>query len=484
MTVGFSPVSSRDRIEAMDVIRGFALLGIALMNVEFFNRPLAALGDGLPTGLEGADAWAALAIHLFVRDKFFTIFSILFGMGFALMLARAQAAGRHFTTPYLRRTVALALFGLMHGMLIWAGDILLSYASAAAVLLAVLLGRGWMMWVAFALLIAVGFAFNLPEDAGFTAFLLLIDALVLTWFRRGAAAGSLALQGRNLMKAGLTLYLLPAVLLALLGGIQWRAEAARAVGPVAQMSTEETRARAEGERRMKEALRQQAQQAAMEASVMTRGSYADAVKFRAPHFIADFTRAIFFVPMAMGLFMIGAWLLRSGAVNEPLQHLGLLRAWAWIALPAGLLTTVASAMIATDPGSGQARWMTAGGLQLIGSLPMALGYVALLLLALQRQSWRRGLGWLAPAGRMALTNYIGQSVLCSLFFFGYGLGFWGMPRAQQVLFVLGMFVLQVLLSRWWLARFRFGPLEWLWRWMTYGARPAMRVEVQAAIAGP
>ena len=105
---------------------------------------------------------------------------------------------------------------------------------------------------------------------------------------------------------------------------------------------------------------------------------------------------------------------------------------------------------------------------------MASGYIAVVVLALRRPGGRRGLGWLAPAGRMALTNYIGQSVLGTLFFYGYGLGYWGMPRAQQVLYVLAVFALQVALSRWWLARFRFGPLEWLWRWATYGRRPAMR----------
>jgi uncharacterized membrane protein YeiB len=80
---------------------------------------------------------------------------------------------------------------------------------------------------------------------------------------------------------------------------------------------------------------------------------------------------------------------------------------------------------------------------------------------------------------MALTNYLMQSVVASAFFYGYGLGHWGMPRAQQALFVLVVFALQVLLSHWWLARFRYGPMEWLWRWMTYGARPALRLPAPA-----
>ena len=76
---------------------------------------------------------------------------------------------------------------------------------------------------------------------------------------------------------------------------------------------------------------------------------------------------------------------------------------------------------------------------------------------------------------MALTNYIAQSVIGTWVFYGYGLGQWGMPRAQQLLYVLLVFALQALLSHWWLARFRYGPMEWLWRWATYGRRPAMRI---------
>jgi uncharacterized membrane protein YeiB len=81
---------------------------------------------------------------------------------------------------------------------------------------------------------------------------------------------------------------------------------------------------------------------------------------------------------------------------------------------------------------------------------------------------------------MALTNYLTQSVICSLVFFGYGLGQWGMPRAWQVVFVLAVFAVQVAFSHWWLARFRYGPMEWLWRAFTYREIPAMRLNPLAA----
>ena len=111
---------------------------------------------------------------------------------------------------------------------------------------------------------------------------------------------------------------------------------------------------------------------------------------------------------------------------------------------------------------------------MFGNLPACLGYIGVLVLLWHGRA-RAILAPLALAGRMALTNYIGQSVIGTLFFYGYGFSHWGMGRALQLVFVLVVFALQVLFSRWWLAHFRYGPLEWLWRWATYGQRPLMRL---------
>ena len=117
-----TPVAEGQRIEALDVVRGFALFGIFLMNIEWLNRPIAALGiEGMPRGLTGADWLASWFIAYFVQGKFWTIFSLLFGMGFAVMLVRAERAGREFMTVYLRRILALAVFGAVHFIYILGG---------------------------------------------------------------------------------------------------------------------------------------------------------------------------------------------------------------------------------------------------------------------------------------------------------------------------------------------------------------------------
>ncbi len=135
------PIAANQRIEALDVVRGFALLGIFLMNIEFFNRTFGSFDEGMPRDLTGIDWFASWFIAYFVQGKFWTIFSLLFGMGFAVMMLRAEQAGREFKKVYLRRVLALAVFGAVHFIFLWEGDILFSYAIAALMLMVVLYGR-------------------------------------------------------------------------------------------------------------------------------------------------------------------------------------------------------------------------------------------------------------------------------------------------------------------------------------------------------
>src|SRR5260221_3682515 len=152
-----APIASNERIQALDVVRGLALIGIFLMNVEYFNRAMTTMGQGMPKNLHGLDWIASWFVSYFVQGKFWTIFSMLFGMGFAVMLTRAERSDRGFIAPYLRRILALAVFGAVHYIFIWQGDILYSYATAAGALMIVLYGRVKPMLLAIAVLIGLGF---------------------------------------------------------------------------------------------------------------------------------------------------------------------------------------------------------------------------------------------------------------------------------------------------------------------------------------
>lgn len=408
-TTMLAPVAATERIQVLDVLRGFALLGIFLMNVEFFSRSLLDVSSGIDPGLAGVDWLADAFVYVFVRGKFWTLFSLLFGMGFAVMLARAEAAGRPFAGLYLRRTAGLALIGLAHGLFVWSGDILLSYAMAAV---ALLLFR------------------NTPVT--------------------------------RLWKWGVVLYGLLAALM-LLGAAGMAAAGADPQAAPASGGG--------GEAAALEALR------SAEVAAYASGTYAEANAVRAAYFLEHLGNNVFLVPMVVGMFLLGAWLVRSGAMADPAAHRRLfvrLAAWGGAV---GLALTLWSVAVdpdpVMDPGAGGAVPMFAMALHVLGSPLMALAYVGLVVLA-----WARGVRWLAvlaPAGRMALTNYLLQSVVGTLLFYGYGLGLWGdVSRAGQTLIVLVVFALQVAASHWWLARFRFGPAEWLWRAFTYLQRPPMR----------
>ncbi|MCC5862041.1 MAG: hypothetical protein JJT93_09055, partial [Gammaproteobacteria bacterium] len=129
----FGPAA--DRLLHLDVLRGFALLGILFVNFEWFTRPLQAIVFGAEPGLEGVDRVVNFTIKTLAEGKFYALFSMLFGAGFALMASRALAHDTAFRGLYFRRLLLLALFGVAHLLLIWAGDILLVYALCGMLML-------------------------------------------------------------------------------------------------------------------------------------------------------------------------------------------------------------------------------------------------------------------------------------------------------------------------------------------------------------
>lgn len=477
MSTDFRPIAASDRIHVLDVIRGFALLGIFMMNVEFFNRPLGDLDSGLPPGIVGIDHWAGWFVHVFVRGKFWTMFSLLFGMGFAVMLGRAEQAGRAFLGPYARRTLALAVFGALHFIFLWAGDILFSYAAGAVLLMIVFHARprvllsiaGASVGVA-ALAAAMGGKLPWQPFAGMAVPLLVLCAVA-------AALRRWPLKGMR--NAGLALYLVPFLAMAL-GGLAMRGQPPEAERDRIAQAAADTPAKKDAlARQLKERTEGRLEHDRLiveETRIMREGTYADAVVFRAKQFVRHLGVNVGFSIIVLGMFLLGAWFIRSGVMTQPERHLPLFRKLAWIGLPVGLGLSLVSAGIATSHvrNVNDATFQLSMGLSMLGNLPACLGYLGVVVL-LWHGGGRTLLAPLATTGRMALTNYLAQSVIGTLFFYGYGLGHWGTGRAWQLVFVVVVFALQVAFSRWWLSRYRYGPMEWLWRWATYGTRPSMRL---------
>ena len=341
MSESLTPVAVHERITTLDVVRGFALLGIFLMNVEFFNRPLADLDSGLPPGVAGIDHWAGWFVHVFVRGKFWTMFSLLFGMGFAVMLTRAEQAGRGFFKPYVRRTLALAVFGALHYIFLWAGDILFSYAMGAAFLLVVFYGRPKWLLVVAVLSLACAAVLGGLTAAGvaklpWPPFLVLgvptlLFGVVALALRRSPLDG--------LRNAGLVLYLLPCLAL-MVGGVlsphQPRVERDRIALLEARTPAEKAEVRKSLEKEA-QARKERADEIAAEARTTSRGSYADAVAWRASHFLDNVGRETpFAMVFVLGMFLLGAWFVRSGVMVNPAAHLELFRALTLYSLPLGI----------------------------------------------------------------------------------------------------------------------------------------------------
>ncbi|GAB2651534.1 DUF418 domain-containing protein [Arenimonas aestuarii] len=381
-----------ERSELLDALRGFALFGVLLVNLRSLS-----LYDLLPAderaGLPGAaiDAWLQPFMAALVDGTSITLFSLLFGVGFAIQRQRA-ASDPSGTRRYLRRLALLLAFGLVHAYLLWWGDILRYYAVLG--LLLIPLAR-------------------LPDR----------------WL---AALGVV-------ICVGLPVWLQPVVPGLLPPQIGSPESAARAL--VAFRSDE--------------------------LGTLLSGNLERDLRMRI---------AVWFLPAyVLGRLMIGAALGRSGVLEQPEKHLRFWRRLFFSMLLVGGGLTVFFAVRKAGVFGEALPWLGSEPGKMLMRLgrfaaPLAMGllYLAGLVLLYQRPAWRRLIGQLAPLGRLALTHYIGQTFIAIVLFYGIGLGFGGRIGLAGTVAVSALILaLQLAASRWWLARFRFGPLEWLWRSLTY-----------------
>ena len=513
-----------ERVALLDVARGVGLVGIALMNVEFFSRPIAELGHGLPAGLHGADWLASWLVYTFVQGKFWTLFSLLFGMGFAVMLGRAEAAGRSFLGPYLRRIFALAVIGALHFVLIWSGDILFAYAVAAGGLLLVMYGDWKFLLLGVLALTGVsllpGFeslrqvAVALSELGVGALFLRNEEVLIIGGRARPLACVVLACAGAAMGLSALSYWSVPQtpldvrvaastvaaalMLLAVLAARvhrpgparEWRLGVALYLLPFLLMAANAgallSIPNGAESRPTSTAAVATAQPAPAEheRAVLRHGTYVDALRLRADNFADELPGQAGFAVVVAGMFLIGAALVRSGRIRDSAAHLPFFRKLAGLGLLLGTAMSVGSSLIATSSpaGSDGNRYEFALALSMLGNLPACLGYFSVVVLMLHsRRAWSQ-VRLLAPLGRMALTNYLAQSLLGTWFFYGYGLGYWGWGRVWEIGFVAVVVVMQLAFCHAWLARFHYGPVEWLWRAFTYWRWPPMRRTVAVDMA--
>lgn len=395
-----------ERALHLDVLRGFALLGILLVNFRFFTEPLKSILYGSGTGLEGIDLAVAMAIATLAEGKFYALFSMLFGAGFALMAERLAAREAAFRPLYLRRLGVLLGFGALHMVFVWAGDILLVYALA-----------GFLMTFAFA---------RTPASRLWKWAVVLISLpTVLAW------AGALSVTATRLD---------PALHAAIM---QRFAEDERALQGVLLRASE----------------------------IHASGSYLENVGQRLRDGAFTLAYLPFWATPILGYFLLGRWLLVSGILRSPQDHPGFLQNWLRWGLLSGLPCAAIGALLLTGitQTAPSLRGALGATLAMSGAALLSLAYLAGVVLAARR------LAFLAPAGQMALSNYLCQSLFWTWAIYGHGLGLWGqVPVWSQPLLAIAFFSGQVALSHWWLRRYRYGPAEWLWRSLTYGCWQPVR----------
>jgi len=393
------PVAEKERIASIDVLRGFALLGILPMNIQYFSMISAAYGNPTAYGdLHGANYWVWLLCHVLADQKFMTIFSMLFGAGIFLMTSRIETTGKPSAALHYRRMGWLILFGLAHAYLLWSGDILVAYGMC-----------GLLVYLCRKLR---------PRTL-----------LVLGLLTIAVASGSLASYGawsRHWSSA------------------QVQIAREQLWMPTASQTANEIRA--------------------------YRGTWTAQMKFRVPDSVQMET--IFFVAFTFwrvtGLMLAGMALFKLGVFSAK-QPASLYWTMIAVAFCYGIPLTIYGTH--RDFAAGwDFRYSFFYGAQFNywASLLVSLGWVGAVMLACRATTLLPFTARLAAVGRMAFTNYIMHTIICTTLFYGHGFGLFGqVERLWQFAIVLVIWALQLVVSPIWLKHFFFGPLEWLWRCLTY-----------------
>lgn len=426
-----APVEEGARLTSIDTARGFALLGIFLVNIQFFGLPMGLSQAFAPPADEGTLGKALFfLVKCLCEWKIYGLFSILFGIGFALQQRRAlERSGKHGWL-YARRLLVLLVLGLLHAFVLWYGDILVSYAIAGFLLLAV---GGWR----------AGTLAKVGAGVVIAAALLMATCL-------GGSTVMQSLQPRP-----------PAV--------AESGQPAAEQPPPDQAASEATKTPAQRlwHGLKTGAMQQPGDQAWMDAEIEAyrEGPFFQAFVFRAMTWLMMMTMVVFCMIWGIvGLFLLGAALVKSGKLEsgDPVLFRRLLLLGACIGLP---LCTIGVLLAAYG---GTAGLLGGVLLNTLGSPLMSLGYLSLVVLAVNKGVLKPITGLVANAGRMALTNYLSQTLIATFVFYHWGLAQFGLwSREERILLVLGVWLAQVALSTLWLRFFRFGPMEWLWRSLTY-----------------
>ncbi len=455
-----APVPEAQRLRALDATRGLALLGIFLVNIGSFAMPFGDFIQPAPGAGESAlDRALWVAGKALWEGRFYPLFSMLFGMGLVIQWRRARHAGRGFVVPTIRRLGFLIVIGACHALAIWYGDILFMYGTIGLAMLFLVGRRPGTLLVIAGCLLAI-----LLAIAG-------LSAVGIAVMERSAASSSAPADAPAA----------PSSAPASAGPIANPA-AAPAADPVTDAVTDASSdASAEsappsprgpferamalyGERGFQGPSDPRWMK--LEAEAFREGPWLEATLFRAWIWLWF----LVFVVMGFGwhvlaMFCIGAALFKLDYFS-PRR-----RAWHWTSVLVAAFVAVPLSVGSAIIQQGMGMWYQFGVASAVAYLlgpVISLGYLSAITLLVNGGVLTAFTSLLAAAGRMAFSNYLMQSLIATAAFHHWGFGLFGsFSRSERVLFVACVYAAQLVASVLWLRWFTMGPLEWIWRAVTY-----------------
>jgi uncharacterized protein len=419
-----APVAESERIHALDVIRGIALLGILFVNIQIFGETFGTYVAQKPESAQGlAGAISYYWVALFCEGRFYTIFSMLFGVGLALQWTRAVSRGRGYAWYGMRRLFTLMVIGLCHGLFIWFGDILFVYSIVGLITLPLLKARPRTLLIVAACVFIVGTLLGSAVEAYLMQVPPPPDPSKIPI--RDPAIPPFQQLWSELSKGSVT------------------------QGPDDPFWI------------------------ATETEAMRHGPFLQATLFR----LLTFCMICVITLLGYGwtiwaMFLTGVAFLKLNVFTR--ERASWHRRLCAIGLGVGLPLVVAHSVINARAGSWSEHFVAAV-LHVVGTVAMSFGYLGLFLVFAHSAAVPALKNAIARVGRMGLTNYLLESAIATGIFYHWGLGLFGeTTRWQRTLLVLGIYAVLMALSTLWLKHFRYGPMEWLWRACTYLRLPAMR----------
>lgn len=401
------PIKPVERIIDLDILRGIALFGILVVNLYLFSNPIAIVAADSNLWSEWYNQAFLFFSRIFFEGKFITLFSFLFGLGFYIFTERLKEKGLHERRVFFRRMLLLFLIGMLHIWLLWAGDILAPYALSGMIMMLFLYRTDKTIKVWIGIFVG-GFLF---------LFSLLIAFIIWAMSMPDVAAN---------VKVGFT-----------------------------EVSEEFQDLLVRG------------------YDIYSTGTYSEMMTYRAEE-ISFVWSGMFFTPMGIpyiiAMFLFGFLIGRQGLLQKPKLLRSLLIPRRWKMLLPGLMLSLVYAIshLYSDPVLFDGWTLLQMFSIMVGAPLLMLGYCGFILNWLNENKATSFLNRFAPVGRMALTNYILQSVICTTIFYGFGLGLIGQfPPIYILPLAIVIFGLQVKASEWYFKKYKMGPLEKLWRMGTY-----------------